>query len=94
MPGKCDNIQISGVALAGRCFGDCQVLLVSWSVSLHVPQVTFTSKRPDSSTADTEKSCPSAGTFNPVGDGGHAVTTTGVLLLQLIKHYNNSIVCQ
>lgn len=41
------------------------------SVSLHVPQVTFTSKRPDSSTADTEKSWLSAGTFNPVGEGGH-----------------------
>lgn len=91
MAGKGDDTQISGVALAGRCFGDCQVLLVSWSVSLHVPQVTFTSKRPDSSTADTGKSCPSTGTFNPVGEGGHAVTATGVLLLQLIIHYHNRI---
>lgn len=40
----------------------------------------------------------SAGTFNPVGhsvgEGGRAVTTTGVLLQQLIKRYNSWRECQ
>ncbi len=75
----------SGVALAGRCFADCQVLLVSWSVSLHVPQVTFTSKRPDSSTADTGKS------WRP------QVHLTlwereAVRIPPLVSYYNNSLI--